>query len=72
MIEITINGKKCTCEKGEFLLDVARRNGFYIPTLCHHPAISRTGLLQGVSGGSRGKGQEQDRSVLRVSGGAAV
>ena len=26
--------------KGEFLLDVARRNGFYIPTLCHHPAIS--------------------------------
>ena len=40
MIEITINGKKCTCEKGEFLLDVARRNGFYIPTLCHHPAIS--------------------------------
>ena len=39
MIEITINGKKCTCEKGEYLLDVARRNGFYIPTLCHHPAI---------------------------------
>lgn len=46
MIEITINGKACTCEKGEFLLEVARRNGFYIPTLCHHPGLSEQGCCR--------------------------
>ena len=46
MIEITINGKVCTCEKGEFLLEVARRNGFYIPTLCHHPGLSEQGCCR--------------------------
>ncbi|MEG0722508.1 MAG: 2Fe-2S iron-sulfur cluster-binding protein [Lachnospiraceae bacterium] len=46
MMEIQINGTPCTCEKGEFLLDVARRNGFYIPTLCHHPGISEQGCCR--------------------------
>lgn len=36
---IKINGKECECESGEFLLDIARRNGFEIPTLCHHGSI---------------------------------
>ena len=36
---IKINGKECECEKGEYLLTVARRNGFEIPTLCHHAAL---------------------------------
>jgi len=35
MINITIDGKKYTGEKGETILEVARRNGIYIPTLCH-------------------------------------
>ena len=42
-MNITINGKTCTCEKGEFLLEVARRNGIPIPTLCHHPALAGQG-----------------------------
>jgi NADH dehydrogenase/NADH:ubiquinone oxidoreductase subunit G len=33
-IEITIDGKLCTCEPGEYLADIAARNGIYIPTLC--------------------------------------
>lgn len=33
---IRIDGKECTCERGEYLLNVARRNGIMIPTLCHH------------------------------------
>ncbi len=43
---ITINGKACECEKGEFLLQVARRNGFYLPTLCHHEAIEGQGCCR--------------------------
>lgn len=37
---ITIDGKKCECEKGEYILTVAKRNGIEIPTLCHHAAIA--------------------------------
>ena len=33
---IKIDGKECTCEKGEYLLTVARRNDIWIPTLCQH------------------------------------
>lgn len=36
---ITIDGKQCECEKGEFLLQVAKRNDIYIPTLCHHESL---------------------------------
>ena len=36
---ITIDGKRCTCEKGEKLLAVARRNWIPIPTLCHHESL---------------------------------
>lgn len=45
-MNITINGKACTCEKGEFLLQVARRNGFAIPTLCHHEALPGQGCCR--------------------------
>ena len=33
---IKIDGKECTCEKGEYLLTIARRNDIQIPTLCQH------------------------------------
>lgn len=46
MFEITIDGKFCACEKGEFLLDVARRNGFDIPTLCHHAGLPGQGCCR--------------------------
>ena len=39
LITITIDGKECTCEKGEYIFDVAKRNGVFIPTLCRHDAF---------------------------------
>jgi len=33
-ITITIDGKPCTCERGEYLVDIAKRNDIFIPTLC--------------------------------------
>ena len=35
MINLTIDGKPCTVKKGETILDAARQNEIYIPTLCH-------------------------------------
>lgn len=46
MIDIIIDGKKCTCEPGEFLLEVAKRNGIYIPTLCHHAGVAEQGCCR--------------------------
>lgn len=40
LIELTIDGKPCTCEKGEYLYDVAKRNGIIIPTLCRADAFA--------------------------------
>lgn len=38
-MKIKINGKEYNCKKGETILDVAKRNGIYIPTLCYHPDL---------------------------------
>ena len=38
-LTVTIDGIECTCEKGEFIFDLAKRNGIYIPTLCRHDAF---------------------------------
>lgn len=40
---ITIDGKACECEKGEFILHIARRNCIEIPTLCHHESLAGQG-----------------------------
>jgi bidirectional [NiFe] hydrogenase diaphorase subunit len=39
MPTVTIDSKSCAAEVGETILEVARRNGAWIPTLCHHPAL---------------------------------
>lgn len=36
---IYIDDKACDCEKGEYLLHVAARNGIYIPRYCHHDGL---------------------------------
>jgi NADH dehydrogenase/NADH:ubiquinone oxidoreductase subunit G len=42
-ITVDIDGRKFKAGKGEYLLDVCRREGFDIPTLCHHDGLERTG-----------------------------
>ena len=39
LVTAIINGKECVGEKGEFLLDIAERNGIVIPRLCHHESL---------------------------------
>ena len=39
MLTIEIDGVPCTCEKGEYLYDVAKRNGIRIPALCRSDAF---------------------------------
>ena len=46
MIEITIDQKPCTCEKGETILSAAVRSGIEIPTLCHHEGLCGQGVCR--------------------------
>ena len=46
MVEFTIDGKTITAERERSLLDVARANGFDIPSLCHHEAVSPYGACR--------------------------
>ena len=43
MIKLTINGTQCTGEAGETILDIARRYGIEIPTLCHDDSVAHYG-----------------------------
>jgi bidirectional [NiFe] hydrogenase diaphorase subunit len=39
MPAVIIDDKTCEAEAGETILEIARRNGVWIPTLCYHPAL---------------------------------
>lgn len=43
---VTINGRRCAFTQGETILDVARRNNIFIPTLCHLPGAQPTGACR--------------------------
>jgi bidirectional [NiFe] hydrogenase diaphorase subunit len=58
-VNFSINGVKVEAEKGDNVLDAARRYGFEIPSLCHHEAIVPYGAcrvcLVEISRGGRKK-----------------
>ena len=43
MTTLTINGKSIKTQEGKTILEVARENDIYIPTLCYHDALSPAG-----------------------------
>ena len=60
MIELKIQGRPVEAREGESLLDLARRQGFEIPSLCHHGALTPYGscrlcLVEVSKRGRRGK-----------------
>ncbi|MDZ7696848.1 MAG: FAD-dependent oxidoreductase [Deltaproteobacteria bacterium] len=46
MVTFKINDKEVQGEAGEFILQVARRYGIDIPTLCHHDALEPAGMCR--------------------------
>ncbi len=46
VITLTINGKTISCDPGVSVLDAAAKNGFSIPTLCHHPDLKPFGACR--------------------------
>lgn len=40
MVTLTIDGREVEAKEGSTILEVAREQGIYIPTLCYHDAVS--------------------------------
>ncbi len=46
MVNITINGRKIKAEEGKTILDAARNNNIYIPTLCSNEEVAPYGACR--------------------------
>lgn len=42
-VKFTIDGTECMAARGQYIIDAARENGIYIPTLCNYPGIKPKG-----------------------------
>ncbi|RME29297.1 MAG: 4Fe-4S dicluster domain-containing protein [Deltaproteobacteria bacterium] len=45
-MELTIDGKKVTAREGQTLLELARRAGSHVPTLCYHESLEARGACR--------------------------
>ncbi len=43
IIRIIIDGKECLTTEGKYIVDAAKENGIYIPTLCNYPGVKPKG-----------------------------
>ena len=42
-VRFTIDGTECMATRGQYLVDAAKENGIYIPTLCNYPGVKPKG-----------------------------
>ena len=42
-VTFTIDGKECKADGGKFIVEAAKENGIYIPTLCNFPGLKPKG-----------------------------
>ena len=45
-IKFTIDGKECTAKNGQTIVEAAKDNGVYIPTLCHFDGLKPAGTCR--------------------------
>lgn len=43
IVKITIDGLECMASREQFIVEAAKENGIYIPTLCNYPGIKPKG-----------------------------
>lgn len=46
LIKLNINGKECMATKGQYIVEAARENDIYIPTLCNIPNLKPRGACR--------------------------
>ena len=43
IVKFTIDGTECMAQKGQYIVDAAKENGIFIPTLCNYPGVKPKG-----------------------------
>jgi len=43
IVNITIDGIECIAAKGQYIIDAAKENGIFIPSLCNYPGVKPRG-----------------------------
>ena len=71
-MEITIDGRTCKARPGQTVLQVARENGIYIPSLCYHPRTGRAGRCRACVVEVEGMQGLKESCALDVKEGMAV
>jgi len=71
-INLTIDGKEITIEKGKTLLDAARENGIDIPTICFHEATTANGLCRMCVVDVEGMRVQQPSCIVHAADGMKV
>jgi len=71
-VEITLNGLKLQADTNETILHVARRNGIYIPTLCHDDRLEPTGSCRVCLVKVRGAKNHVPSCSTEVTGGMVI
>jgi predicted molibdopterin-dependent oxidoreductase YjgC len=46
MPKITLNGETVEAQEGQTLLEIAREQGYYVPSLCFHPKVGQSGICR--------------------------
>jgi [NiFe] hydrogenase diaphorase moiety small subunit len=46
IVKVNIDGKECIAQKGQYLVEVAKENGIYIPTLCNVQGVPPKGACR--------------------------
>jgi NADH-quinone oxidoreductase subunit G len=46
MVELTINGREVSAEKGRLLIDVAEEMGVFVPRFCYHPGMKSVAVCR--------------------------
>ncbi len=46
MVKFTIDGREVQAEEGKVILEVARENHIYIPSLCYHEEVEAYGACR--------------------------
>jgi NADH dehydrogenase/NADH:ubiquinone oxidoreductase subunit G len=47
-LKMTINDKEIFFEQGKTILEIARENDLYIPSLCYHYKTGQAGIADGL------------------------
>jgi [NiFe] hydrogenase diaphorase moiety small subunit len=55
IVNITIDGIECMAAKGQYIIDAARENGIYIPSLCNYSGIKPKGSCRVCTARVNGK-----------------